>query len=98
MCWYEVTGSAHHVTKVKSSEMNFKLSMKNNAFSWTDTPVLMMAKTTKKGKMPMVKNKPIIARRGVKGNSWSSIRMIQSSFKPIYHDVRWISVFLEFQF
>ena len=45
MCWYEVTGSAHHVTKVKSSEMNFKLSMKNNAFSWTDTPVLMMAKS-----------------------------------------------------
>ena len=48
MCWYEVTGSADHVTKAKSSEINFKLSMKNNAFSWTDTPVLMMAKTAKK--------------------------------------------------
>ena len=46
----------------------------------------------------MVKNKPIKVRRGVKGNSWSSIRMIQSSFKPIDHEVRWITVFLEFQF
>ena len=70
MCWYEVTGSAHHVTKAKSSEINFKLSMKNNAFSWTETPVLMVAKTAKKREdANVVKNKPLKVRRGVKGNS-----------------------------
>jgi hypothetical protein len=70
VCWYEVTGSAPHVTKAKSSEINFKLSMKNNAFSWTETPVLMVAKTAKKREdANVVKNKPLKVRRGVKGNS-----------------------------
>ncbi|KAF9671865.1 hypothetical protein SADUNF_Sadunf12G0094500 [Salix dunnii] len=47
-CWYEVTGSDHHDTKVKKSEIKFKLSMKNNAISWTDTPFWTMAETAKK--------------------------------------------------
>jgi hypothetical protein len=44
--------------------------MKNNAFSWTETPVLMVAKTAKKREdANVVKNKPLKVRRGVKGNS-----------------------------
>ena len=33
-CWYEVTGSDHHDTKVKKSEIKFKLSMKTNLLNY----------------------------------------------------------------
>ncbi|KAL5773439.1 hypothetical protein ACOSP7_013024 [Xanthoceras sorbifolium] len=49
VCWLEITGSVD-VEGGKTYAIEFIVSMKEDAFGWSDCPVFMMAKAGKRGK------------------------------------------------
>lgn len=58
VCWLEVTGSAN-VEGGKKYQIGFNISLKADAFGWSDSPVFMMAKLGKKGRYTWRKMKPL---------------------------------------